>query len=236
MSRKKILLADDADLIVKLERALFRRKAFHLLVARSASQVLEVLERETPDLIFIDLALPGMAGDECCRRIKEDPRLSAVPVVILARDEEEEVLRCRTAGCDEILIRPIDRNRLAETVRRLLEIPSRRISRYDTSLHIAYGIDPGHLFTGEALNLSTAGVLLETRHLFAVDTMVLIEIRLPGESSSIRCRGRVAWLSRSARTALNTAGEMGVQFYDISEQSKDILQTYLETEGLRPDR
>lgn len=236
MSRKKILLADDADLILKLERVFLRRKNFHLLVARDAEQVLRILEKETPDLIFLDLALPGMSGDQCCSRIKNDPRLQEVPVVILADGLEEEVRRCREAGCDQILTRPIGRHQLSLLVRRLLDLPSRQIPRYEACLHVAYGPDRKHLYTGETLNLSTGGVLIETRHLLPVETRVFIEILLPGAISPIHCSGRVAWLNQPVwMHGSRLPGEMGVQFLDLSPTDKDALQAYLQAEGERSD-
>lgn len=238
VSRKKILLADDADLILKLERAFLRRKNFHLLVARDAPDVMNILDRELPDLVFLDLALPGMGGDECCRRIKSDPRLSTIPVVILADGhDEDEMHRCRRAGCDQILTRPIGRHHLSALVRELLDLPSRQHPRFETSLQIAYGPERRQLYAGEALNLSTGGVLIETRHLLPVDTRVSMEILLPSASAPIRCSGRIAWLSEPAWIQNSRLpGEMGVQFLDLSPEDKDILQAYLEAEGERSDR
>lgn len=236
MSRKKILLADDADLILKLERVFLRRKNVHLLVARDAEQVLQILEKETPDLIFLDLAMPGLSGDQCCRRIKNDPRLEGVPVVVLVDGLEEEVQRCCDAGCDQVLTRPIGRHQLSLLVRRLLDLPSRQIPRYEACLHIAYGADRKHLYTGETLNLSTGGVLIETRHLLPVETRVFIEILLPGAMSAIHCSGRVAWLNQPIwMHDTKLPGEMGVQFLDLPPGDKDELQAYLQTEGERPD-
>lgn len=238
MSRKKkILLADDADLILKLERIFLRRKSFHLLVARDARQLKQILDQETPDLIFLDLALPEMGGDECCRRIKNDPRLQTVPVVILADGREEDVRRCREAGCDQILTRPIDRNHLSVLLRRLLDLPCRQPPRYEASLYVAYGFDRSTLFPGESLNISTGGVLIETRHLLPVETRVFMEIVLPGAAAPIRCSGRVAWLNRPVWIQGDRLpGEMGVEFIDLSPGDKDSLQTYLQAEGEHPDR
>jgi len=233
LERKKILLTDGAELIRRLEKALFRRKSFRLLVARSGQQALEIIEKEAPDLVFLDLEMAGMSGDVCCRKVKSDPRLCSTPVVIVVPfGNEEDLARCHQAGCDEIVVKPINRHQLSPLTRRFLAVVGRKISRHEACLRISYGTDPQRFHTGHTLNLGTGGVLIKTSYLLPVNTQIFLEIVLPGACSTIRCRGRVAWLKDPIESSW-LPEEMGIQFLDLAPEDKDAIRAYVEGEGLR---
>jgi CheY-like chemotaxis protein len=67
MAMGKILLADDVQLFLELEKSFFKREDVDVKVVRSGTEVLQSLACEVPALIFLDLHVPGMNGDECCR-------------------------------------------------------------------------------------------------------------------------------------------------------------------------
>ncbi|HKK01215.1 MAG TPA: response regulator, partial [Desulfuromonadales bacterium] len=103
MSHRKILLVDDVELFLELEKTFFNRAGFQLLVARTGQEAYDLAVSERPDLIFMDLFMPQMNGDEACRLLKADPALAAIPVVMVTQGgHEEELRRCRQAGCNDI--------------------------------------------------------------------------------------------------------------------------------------
>ncbi len=236
MEKKKILLTDGVELIRGLEKAFFRRNRYHLLVNHDGRQVLDTVARERPDLIFLDLDLSGMNGDDCCRRLKDDPNLCAIPVVLVTTEQEAEVERCRRAACDEIIFKPISRHQLSNLTRRILEIAARTLPRYETRLRILFGPDPQNLFIGHTLNLGTGGALIETSYPFPVDSLLVLEVFLPGAAAPLNCSGRVAWVNSYPdwMAPPRLPHEMGVQFVDLASPDKDTIRAYLEGEGLNP--
>lgn len=106
---KTILVVEDNELNMKLVRGLLGLGAYRMLEAADAEAALEMAGRELPDLILMDIQLPGMDGLTATRRLKTDDRLRHIPVVALtsyamAGDEN----KAAAAGCDGYLTKPID--------------------------------------------------------------------------------------------------------------------------------
>lgn len=118
MSAKCILLVEDKDLNRKVVRIVLKAKGYKVLEATAAEETLEILQAETPDLILMDIALPGGTdGEELTQQIKADPRWSHVPILALTavamKGDRERILR---AGCDDYISKPIDTHILVELV------------------------------------------------------------------------------------------------------------------------
>jgi two-component system, cell cycle response regulator DivK len=117
---KTILIVEDValnrDLLVQLLEDDYR-----LQIAEDGLQALERAAQRRPDLILMDLSLPRMDGWEATRRLKADPALARVPVVVVSahamRGDEE---RARACGCDDVLTKPIDETLLFDTLARHL--------------------------------------------------------------------------------------------------------------------
>jgi two-component system alkaline phosphatase synthesis response regulator PhoP len=232
LDKKKILISDSADLIQALERDFLRRRNFHLLVARDGRQALEVMKREVPDLVCLDLDQPGMDGEAICAGIRREPQLRSVKVIlVLSGRPIEELLPLSRAGCHEIVSRPIHRTSLVHLTRRLLEVGSRRKPRYRVSLPILFESRSGEAVVGHARNLSTGGMLLETDFSLPVVSEVTLEFELPGRTPPVRCRGRVAWSTSFLGEDADFPHELGIQFVDLQEEDKVALRAYIERDG-----
>jgi chemotaxis family two-component system response regulator PixH len=86
----------------------------------SAEQCLEALTERQPKLILMDLGMGPMRGDECCQKIKEDKRLSRIPIIMLTgADAAHEVMHSRRAGADDFLPKPIRLSQLASKIQAL---------------------------------------------------------------------------------------------------------------------
>jgi two-component system cell cycle response regulator DivK len=121
MSGSTILIVEDSPVSLKLTASVLRSEGFRVQVASSAEQALTSLRSSKPDLVLVDLMLPGMSGLELTTWIKQDGRLKDVKVLALtacgmAGDEE----RARSAGCDGYLTKPIEKQTLLKQVRRYL--------------------------------------------------------------------------------------------------------------------
>ena len=94
-----ILVVDDEARIVKLVRDYLERAGFHVLAARDGEMALSLARREQPDLIILDLMLPGVDGLDVCRRLRRE---SGVPIIMLtARVEEADRVVGLELGADD---------------------------------------------------------------------------------------------------------------------------------------
>lgn len=120
-NRSKILVVDDDVLNVRLIEAQLMAD-YKVKVAYSGEEALILIDTEKPDLIILDVMMPGMSGYEVCNRIKSSKETCFIPVIIVtalsSRDDRMEGIR---AGADEFLTKPIDRFEVLTRVRTLLK-------------------------------------------------------------------------------------------------------------------
>jgi CheY-like chemotaxis protein len=112
-----ILIVDDNPINLRLASEVLRHAGHLVVSAVNAEQALDMLRHFTPQLVLMDVALPGMDGLSLTRLLKADERLRAVPVIALTayamKGDEQKAL---DAGCDGYIAKPIDTRRLPEQV------------------------------------------------------------------------------------------------------------------------
>jgi len=117
----KILLVDDEPSLVKLVKKRLETEGFDVCVALDGEEALEKMERETPDLLVLDVMLPKLSGFDVCRRLKKDPRFSRIPILLftaLAQEKDEKAgLEC---GANGYVRKPFRAPELLEKIRALL--------------------------------------------------------------------------------------------------------------------
>jgi CheY-like chemotaxis protein len=102
-----ILLVEDHPTNRKLLRDILQLQ-FEVEEAESAEKALEVLQKQTPDMILMDMQLPGMDGLSLVRRLKTNPNLAAIPIVaVSAHALPRDIEQARAAGCVEYITKPI---------------------------------------------------------------------------------------------------------------------------------
>lgn len=119
----RVLIVDDVEANVRLLEAKLTIEYYDVLSAHDGPTALEVAAREAPDLILLDVMMPGMDGFETCRRLKAHPDLRHVPVVLVtALDGREDRIRGLEAGADDFLTKPIDDLMLMARVKSLTRL------------------------------------------------------------------------------------------------------------------
>jgi class 3 adenylate cyclase/CheY-like chemotaxis protein len=119
----KILVVDDTPQNVKLLADLLGVKGYAVVTASSGPQALEVLAAERPDLVLLDVMMPGMTGYEVCQRIRSDPTTGILPVVMVtALDPAQERIKGLDAGADDFLTKPVNQAELLARVRSLVRV------------------------------------------------------------------------------------------------------------------
>lgn len=123
---KKILVVDDDPALVRLIDQVLTQKGYEVLKAGNGRDALRILFSQRPDLVFLDMAMPGMDGWQTCSRIRD---ISDVPIIILTgtHKTEDDVARGLEYGADSYLLKPIGNKELVARVRaalRCAELPS----------------------------------------------------------------------------------------------------------------
>jgi CheY-like chemotaxis protein len=123
---KRILIIEDVDFNRDLLIQLLEEN-YALLIATDGAAGIAMADRERPDLIIMDLSLPIVDGWEATRRIKANPLLRHIPILVLSshamRGDEDKARQC---GCDDYLSKPLDEDQLFEKVQRLLRESSKQ--------------------------------------------------------------------------------------------------------------
>lgn len=114
----RVLVVDDEAQIVRVLRGYLERAGFHVLTAHDGTEALRVARRERPDLIILDLMLPGMDGLDVCRAIRRE---SDVPIIMLtARVDEADTLVGLELGADDYVTKPFSPREVVARARALL--------------------------------------------------------------------------------------------------------------------
>ncbi len=126
----KILIVDDSPTARETMVALLENEGYQLELAKDGFEALQILESLQPDLILLDVMMPGMDGFEVCRRIRATPQLAEVPIIILtALDDRDSLMQGIESGADDFLHKPVDRQEIVARVRTII-----RLNRYRTLL------------------------------------------------------------------------------------------------------
>jgi two-component system phosphate regulon response regulator PhoB len=146
--RKTVLVVDDEKDLVELVGYNLQRSGYHVITASSGTEALDLARTHKPDLLLLDLMLPGLEGTEVARRLKADPATSSIPIVMLtAKGEETDVVVGLTLGADDYVAKPFSMKillaRLNNVLRRTetaVSVPDNTIIRagplsIDTSKH-----------------------------------------------------------------------------------------------------
>jgi two-component system phosphate regulon response regulator PhoB len=119
--RKTVLVVDDEKDLVELISYDLKRNGYDVLAAYDGNAALDLAMRELPDLIVLDLMLPGIDGTEVARRLKGDSRTAGVPIIMLtAKAEETDVVVGLTLGADDYVTKPFSKKILLARVNTVL--------------------------------------------------------------------------------------------------------------------
>jgi two-component system, cell cycle response regulator len=119
----RVLVVDDILANVRLLEAKLTAEYFEVITANNGAEALEAMAKEKPDIVLLDIMMPGIDGLEVCRRIKQNPATQHVPVIIVtALDQPEDRVAGLEAGADDMgvndyLVKPMDRLELLARMR-----------------------------------------------------------------------------------------------------------------------
>jgi DNA-binding response OmpR family regulator len=121
MSGEKILVIEDEADILEVITYNLRREGLNVLASRDGEEGLDIACKQSPDLIVLDLMLPGLDGIEICRRLKLDPLMSGIAIIMVtAKGEESDIVLGLGVGADDYLTRPFSPKELVARVKAVL--------------------------------------------------------------------------------------------------------------------
>lgn len=121
MPKEKILVVDDEEDILKLLKYNLSREGYQVFCTTSGEKILNLVKTETPDLIVLDLMLPGMDGLEVARRLKYNSDTRNVPIIMLtAKGEEADIVTGLELGADDYITKPFSPRILLARVKAVL--------------------------------------------------------------------------------------------------------------------
>jgi two-component system phosphate regulon response regulator PhoB len=158
MANESVLIVDDEEDVIELVRYNLDRSGYRVETASSGEEALAKARGKLPDLVILDLMLPGMDGIEVCRKLKSDVKTEGVPILMLtAKGEEADIVAGLELGADDYVTKPFSPKVLMARVRRILHrAVSRDMEKPPLKIH-DLTVDPGRrelLVKGKRVNLT----------------------------------------------------------------------------------
>lgn len=121
MNNSRILIVEDEESLLKLESILLTSRGYKVRGVSDGAAALKDIAENRPDLVLLDIMMPGIDGFEVCRRIKEDPFTSSIPVIMLtAKKSSADQARGAQVGADAYITKPFKSIKIIEVIEGLL--------------------------------------------------------------------------------------------------------------------
>ena len=225
----KILLVDDVDFFRDVMCDYFKRTPATIITAAGGEEAITLAMREWPDLMYMDVAMPGMGGIEACQKIKEHPTLKKIPVLLIfTPDRDASIKDVEASGCDGYLAKPFGREEFLNLGHRHLFNIERRERRVPCQMTVQFTIN-GKEYQGRGVDLSLHGVYVEFRDEIPPNSRVNATFLLPTVSAEmINISGRIAWVNQGfPRQNMALAQGFGIEIQSIEMNSVEIIRSYM---------
>lgn len=145
MAKETILIVEDEEDILELVRYNLAREGYRVTGLNSGEEALKAVRKSPPDLVLLDLMLPGMNGTEICMILKGDPQTRHIPIVMLtAKSEDSDIVTGLEIGADDYITKPFSPKVLIARIRTVLRRRAKQSSLESDALKIHdIEIDPG---------------------------------------------------------------------------------------------
>jgi pilus assembly protein CpaE len=125
INSENILIIDDDPATTRLLEVLLRREGYNIQSENLSEKAIQTSKSFSPNLIILDLMMPGVDGMAVCRDMKDDPELENIPIIMFTAVNQPEVKdEAKNAGINEYITKPIHPNELKDRIRRWLDMDS----------------------------------------------------------------------------------------------------------------
>lgn len=119
--KRKILLVEDEEDVLYLAKIRLEEAGFEVLSANNTKDAQEIIFNQNPDVILLDLLLPGEQGEEFCKRLKSDEKLKDIPVILFTAMAHDAAGKMKESGADDYISKPFNPRLLLKKIDRLLK-------------------------------------------------------------------------------------------------------------------
>jgi CheY-like chemotaxis protein len=233
MFTPRILIAETSAIVLDIEKKCLEESGALLFTAGDCEETVRGARKFKPWLIYLAYNLSG-GGDECCRALKSDPVLQAIPVVMVCAPSGDEPRLSRAAGCDAIVAKPIDRRDFLEMGLSLLS-PAEPETERTICRTIVVCSDGEETFYGSIEDISSSGMFVSSaRGVMAGDRLALMFILPWARAVPVKANAQVSWVNSSKRRRTDRLPVgFGVHFLEPEEATVSQIKDYLEFMQLR---
>lgn len=222
----KILLADDVQLYLALEKTFLARRDYEFFTATTGPDALALLREEQPNLCILERTLPLLGAFDICRSVAGDEVLGKVPILVSTNDASAEVvLEAEGLGVGRLLVKPFSIDDLTSAVDALL--PARRRGHERWDVHAEVGIRTERTvqyLTGSTLNLSVGGMLVEIPEPLSMGQTVWLQFLVGSDPHMIAVHARVV---RYAKEQRRSGRCYGLEFLSLSDEDRLRVHRFL---------
>lgn len=226
MSTKTILVVDDSRAFLELVGSLLNRSGCRIRTVLDGSKVFDAIKVERPDLILMDLLMPLMNGDECCRRLKDGHATSDIPVILTTSSiYDYDLERCRNSGCDDFVMKPVNKLDLLIRIKKFLPIAARAHLRVPMNVSVTYYL-ASRKNMGKISSISEGGLYIGGSEIAREGTIISLSFKVPGIAGSLNMEGEVVWMSDGP---MEDRRGMAVQFVQLKDEDRKKIAHYVDS-------
>lgn len=218
----RILLVDHSRGALLFQETILRRRDMLIMTALAGSEGLVKARMERPNLIIFGFDLFDMSAPDFCREIRTDEHTRGISLLLVCdRDRHEHGDLCLSAGCNDVIFRPLHKPELDEKVERLTSIPVRRQLRTITKIEVSLEKN-GRFVLGRSMNISATGILIEVDRMLPQDGPMRLHFYLPADPKPLQLMAEVLRAEFSG-----SMSKYGMRFLDMSEDDRERISRFV---------
>ncbi len=229
LPKKSILIADHSTTFTSLLSVLLERMGFDVITVGDGIAALKAVNEFDPDLIFLEISIPKMDGIKTLTHMKNDKRISNIPVVMLSIDSDEDMVRqCKKSGSSGFIKKPIKLESLHNILQDCIYSPVGIKRKHVRTTFISKVSVTCNEVTKELYseNLSSGGIYVRSDETFPPGSDVHITFPLLNDES-ITLNGRVVYVKGFDSKILTSPPGMAIEFMDISDENFSQLEDFV---------
>jgi two-component system, OmpR family, alkaline phosphatase synthesis response regulator PhoP len=218
----RILLVDHSRGSLAFQETILRRRGVSISTALAGSEGLQKARTDKPNLIIFGFDLFDMTAPEFCREIRSDEITRAISLLLVCdRDTPEHGDLCLSAGCNDVIYRPLQRRDLDDKVERLTSIPVRRQLRTITKIEVSLEKN-GRFVLARSINISSTGMLIEVDRVLPGEESVVLHFFLPGDPKPLQIEAEILRAEFSG-----TMAKYGLKFLNTDGDAKERIEHFV---------
>lgn len=218
----RILLVDHSRGALLFQETILRRREMQVSTALAGSDGLVKAKMEKPNLIIFGYDLFDMSAPEFCREIRAAEETRAISLLLVCdRTHTEHGELCLSAGCNDVIFRPLHKHELDEKVERLTRIPVRRQLRTITKIELSLEKD-GRFLLGRSVNISATGILVEVDRMLPQEGPLRLHFYLPGDPRPLQLDAEILRAEFAG-----SKSKYGMRFLKMSDEEGERIARFV---------